>query len=393
MTIDFQQVKAQVQELGKSAPAKQQERWRKLEQARELLEAYAQGGEALRQKVHSVNDPSLRCALPVNLDLAQSEALNAHHPLPELPQAATLLAADGSQIDLDRHAEVEYSLVNVGAIKMRLGDASPPTLYIQCQLFYDEQLYNQTDASLALTRDLKERAMLVELAAQAQPPIITFTDGPVELWGAKGVSPEERDAYQRSLAEYLEVLSRLHELGATTAGYVDKPAANLVVRLLEIASAQSADLANLRNYQPLRGVSDRFLFKDILRPGERSAVFELLSPFSQNYHDHLRLHFFYLNVGREGRPSMARVEVPAWVARDSSRLDMLHAVLVDQCRILGARPYPYLLHRAHETARVSLEERDQVTNMIAIELRRQGIVVEGVSNKQFAKDQPGRTRM
>lgn len=393
MTIDFQQVQAQVQELGKSASEKQAEKSRKLEQARELLQAYAQEAETLRQKVQSVNDPSLRSALPTDPEIAQPEALNANHPLPELPKAATLLAADGSQINLDRHAEVEYSLINVGAIKMRLGEVSPPTTYLQCQLFYEEQLDHQTDAILALSRDLKERAMLVELAADATPPVITLTDGPVELWGMPGVSPEETSAYQKSLDEYLEVLHGLYRLGAITAGYVDKPAANLVVRLLEIAGAKPTDLANLRNYRPLRGVSDRHLFRDILQPGERSAIFELQSSASRHYLDHLRLHFFYLNVGREDRPWLARIEAPAWVALDAIKLDMLHAVLIDQCRILGARPYPYLLHRAHETARVSLEERDQVTNMIVLELRRQGISIEGSSNKQFAKDQPGRTRL
>lgn len=393
MTIDFQQVQAQVKELGKHASEKQKERSRNLEQARELLQVYSQEAEALRQKVQSIKDPSLRCALPINPEIAQPEALNASHSLPELPQVATLLAADGSQINHDRHAEVEYSLVNVGAIKMILGEVSPPTPYLQSQLFYDEQLDYQTEAILALNRDLKERALLVELAANTTPPIITLTDGPVELWGLPGVSPEETSAYQKSLDEYLEVLDRLYRLGAITAGYVDKPAANLVVRLLEIASAEPADLANLRNYRPLRGASDRHLFRDILQPGERSAIFELQSSASKHYLDHLRLHFFYLNVGREDHPWLARVEAPAWVALDSAKLDILHAVLVDQCRILGVRPYPYLLHRAHETARVSIEERHQVTNMIVLELRRQGIFVEGISNKQFSKDQPGRTRL
>jgi hypothetical protein len=80
------------------------------------------------------------------------------------------------------------------------------------------------------------------------------------------------------------------------------------------------------------------------------------------------------------------------VAEERQQLDTLHAVLIDQCRMLGARPYPYLLHRAHETALVRLEERDQVTQMIALELRRRGVSIEGSSHKQFAKDQPGRTR-
>ncbi|MGW8251112.1 MAG: DNA double-strand break repair nuclease NurA, partial [Anaerolineales bacterium] len=335
------------------------------------------------------------CAIPMSMPdgSLNSERMDAGFPLPTLPASATLLAADGSQISFDRHAEVAYSLVNVGAIQMRLGSPAPPQTTIKCELFYDERLYEQTEAILALTRDLQERAMLAELAAQVEPPVISFTDGPVELWGVKDGSPQEQSAYQQSLEKYLDVLTRLCELDVITAGYVDKPGANLVVRLLEVASAQPADLANIRRYQPLRGVTDKALFQEMLAPGERSAVFAIQSQSAKRYPGQLSLHFFYLNVGRQGYPSLARVEVPAWVAQDPQKLEALHAVLVDQCRVLGVRPYPYLLHRAHETARVGLQERDQVTQMILLELRRRGLAVDGVSNKQFAKDQPGRSRL
>ena len=72
-------------------------------------------------------------------------------------------------------------------------------------------------------------------------------------------------------------------------------------------------------------------------------------------------------------------------------LDQLHATLVAQCRSMGSRPYPYVLHRAHEAAVVSLEEKEQVTQMIVMELLRRKVEVEHASNKQSAKDLPGRT--
>ena len=72
-------------------------------------------------------------------------------------------------------------------------------------------------------------------------------------------------------------------------------------------------------------------------------------------------------------------------------LNNLHAVLVDQCRIMGTRPYPYLLQRAHETALLSRQEKEQVTQMIILELRQRGIKLEGPSQKQASKDLPGRT--
>jgi hypothetical protein len=41
---------------------------------------------------------------------------------------------------------------------------------------------------------------------------------------------------------------------------------------------------------------------------------------------------------------------------------------------------------------VSLDERDQVTQMIALELRQRGVELAEASYKQSAKDLPGRTR-
>jgi hypothetical protein len=117
------------------------------------------------------------------------------------------------------------------------------------------------------------------------------------------------------------------------------------------------------------------------------------SQSAQRYTGALGLHFFYLNVGRPRRPWLARVEVPRWVAENPQQLDNLHAVLLQQCQIMGGRPYPYLLHRAHEAAVVTLEEKEQLTQMIIHELHRRQVQVGEMSNKQFAKGLARRTRL
>ena len=119
--------------------------------------------------------------------------------------------------------------------------------------------------------------------------------------------------------------------------------------------------SRLRDFHPLRGVSDRWLYGErdnpLLPPGHRSAVFGLQSGSEKKYKGALSLHFFYLNVGTEGHPWPVRVEIPKWVAEDQKKLDLLHCVLIEQCKMMGSRPYPYLLHRAHETALVRYEEK------------------------------------
>jgi hypothetical protein len=398
MSVDFQQVREQVKQLGENAP-RRAERLRDLrQQALDQLHNQTLDLVDLHRRVCRVAseyDASLRCALP-RIEAGQPvERLDACHPAPPLPPEATVLAADGSQIAPDRHAEVNYCLINLGAIQMRLGAPSAPGVSIQSKLMYDEELYTPTgqitDARLALMRDLYERRRLAELAERAPPPVITFTDGPMELWGARD-GDQELD-FKRSLEEYAQVLEHLQALGVSTAGYVDKPGSTLVVRLLEVAQTSSeADLRNIRHYFPLRGVMDIDLFRRLLGPGERSTVFAIQFRSQASYPGGLALHFFYLNVGRPGHPWLARVEIPAWVARNPQMLANLHAVLVDQCRIMGNRPFPYALHRAHEAAVVSLEERDQVTQMIALELRQRGVELGEASYKQSAKDLPGRTR-
>jgi hypothetical protein len=319
--------------------------------------------------------------------------LNGCYPPPPTSDQATILAADGSQITPDRHAAVYFGLINVGAIQMEHGSSRAPEITTTSRLFYDEELIDLTDATLALKRDLNERTMLAELAASAPAPVITFTDGPMELWGAK--EGETSSQFQESLDAYIDVLLRLKELKVTTAGYVDKPAANLVVRLLEVAITPQDKLGEIKKTFPLRGVTDFELYRRLLGPGERSAVFAIQSRSATNYRHRdssLALNFFYLNVGRPDHPWLARVEIPAWVAEEQQMLDNLHATLVNQCRIMGNRPYPYLLHRAHEAALVSLEERNQVTQMILLELRQRGVEVGEISYKQSAKDLPGRTK-
>ena len=390
MSLDFLQVSQQVQQMGENAVQRQADQRTRRVEACELLEERSGEVESLRQKVQEVvrnHDQTLRCANPAQ------EALNAHYPLPTLPDRVTLIAADGSQIYADRHAEVDYCLVNTGAIWMRYGSADAPVTSIQSQLIYAEQLEGMSDDRLSLQRDMAERVRLLELASQAEPPVITLTDGPLEIWTTTLEEGRVAGEFKKSLEIYLSVLRKLHELSATTAGYVDKPGADLVVRLLEVARAKEEDLREMRTYRPFRGVTDIELYKDILPPGERSAVFGIQSRSSKPYQGELGLHFFYLNVGRPGRPYLARVEIPAWVVEDGSMLDNLHAVLVSQCGMIGARRYPYLLHRAHETAVVSLEDKDQVTQMIVHELRKRGLEVAGESAKQYNKDVSGtRTR-
>lgn len=389
--IDFQQVSKQVQQLGKDAPERQQELQEKRRQAQNLLEIHANELENLRQKVAIANkcDERLRCAVPVD------ESLAAHFPVPHLPASLTVLAVDGSQINPNRHEPVQYGLINIGSIQMSYGFPNTPIPSISSELIYGEAVYRLNEDDMALKRDLAERQALVKFAegimAKDENIIITFTDGPIELWGEKNDS-ENNSEFGKSLKTYLAALRKLQRIGILNAGYVDKPGDDLVIRLLEIASAPEKELADFRHYHPLRGTTDIELYRNLLKPGERSAIFAMCSKSAKKYTDGLSLHFFYLNVGHENDPWLVRVDVPAWVVGSPDKLDALHAVLFDQCQMMGNRPYPYLLHRAHEAAVVSKIEHEQVTQMITHELQQHGVEIGRNSHKQIAKGLRGRTK-
>ena len=97
-------------------------------------------------------------------------------------------------------------------------------------------------------------------------------------------------------------------------------------------------------------------------------------------------------MGRPDHPWITRTEIPAWVAEDAGMLNRLQAVLVNQSRMMGTRPYPYALHRAHEVAVVSLAEKEQLEQMVIAEMYRRGVSVEEKSYKQSHKELEGRTR-
>ncbi|MCA1899269.1 MAG: DNA double-strand break repair nuclease NurA [Chloroflexi bacterium] len=393
MPIDYQQIYVQIREIGAGAKERKKALEERRALARNLLAAFSSELDVLKSKVEAAKavDPNIRCAVPLK------EPLAARRQTAGSVSNATLIAADGSQINPDRHAAVQFGLVNVGAIAMRLDSGEAPLVSTETELLFGDDLapngVPMSEGMVALKRDLAERRKLDELSQGYSGRVVTFTDGPIELWGAQG---EDSNAFYEFLERYKDTLSRLQSRGVITAGYVDKPSADLVARLLEIAYADAEQIKGIREFHPLRGVSDRWLFGErenpLLPPGERSAVFKIQSSSEKNYKGALEVHFFYLNVGVEGRPWPVRVEIPRWVADDPAQLDLLHAALVNQCRMMGSRPYPYLLHRAHETAIVKVEEKRQIEQLLAMELRRRNEEVDEGSYKQSAKDLQGRTR-
>ncbi|HBF41664.1 MAG TPA: hypothetical protein DDW19_07865 [Anaerolineaceae bacterium] len=391
MPVNYLTLTQEIKKLGEQSLQRSVRLSENLNICRELLRQNASQTRLLEQKVEEAvaRDSGIRCAKPCG------ENLDTHRTAQSSDELCTILAADGSQITPNAHEPVLFGLVNVGIFRMPLNAGGIPEEFIESELLYDDRLYANggliSEDFIALQRDVREREKLAELVDHERQlgeaaPIITLTDGPLELYH----EPRMDKQFGVMFARYLDALDRLSLLGAVTAGYVDRPRADLVVRLLELVEAGST--AEALDERPFTGVTDLNLFEDLLAPGERSAVFELQSSSTKSYSGKKALHFFYLNVGRQQKSAIARVEIPAWVAEDAPSLDLLQHVLVDQAHTLGSRPYPYPLLRAHEIAVVKLDDRDQLTQRIEQELLQQGFDPFEKSNKQSGKESEPRTR-
>ncbi len=387
MPVDYQQIRKQILDKGPNALRRQEILEKKIEEAYGRLLEYAHELETLRVLVDTAQNlnPDLRCAVPGSQPLTQTFPA----ALDDCP--SVILAADGSQINPDRHNRIEFGVINTGAIRFEPGQ--PPREIVESRLLLGDELQLEsgplTEEYVALLRDLSERTLLADKAEAESLPVVTLTDGQLELFH-RG---EESQAYEERFQEYLEALRRLNEIKAVTAGYVDRPKGDLVVRLLELTMVSRSELEEVHRLRPLRWVPDARLFERILEPGERSTVFKIQSRYSAKFPGRLALHFFYVNVGDRRRSHLARVEIPAWVAENDELLCRLHAALIAQASPLGNRPYPYAIHRAHEIAVVHQEEKQQINDMIAQEYLRLGMDPGDRSNKQIAKDHSGkRTR-
>lgn len=386
MPLNYLNLKNQIIEMGSSARARDAEMRSALEKLTAQLNEHADEIIALQKLVEeeTARNKGLRCAVPV------SEALNTRVPVSLPAPACTILAADGSQITPDPHGTVLYGLVNIGVFHMQPGSGFVPSEQTSSSLIYGDELDSSggtaSEDLVNLLRDVQERELLAQLAAQEKSPVITLTDGPLELYH----EPRQEQSFKQYFDKYLHALDDLAINSVITAGYVSRPRADLVVKLLSLASGDSPDLPGSINH---KGLTDIALFAGLLKPGERSAIFRVQSRSTNDYEGRKALHFFYLNVSAGGDPAFARVEIPLWVVENPAQVQLLHSVLVEQSRLSGSVPYPYPLLRAHEIAVVRMDDRQQLNTLIENELVRRGFPPSRKSEKQVHKDHTARKRM
>ena len=238
-------------------------------------------------------NPGLRCALPAK------EKINAVFPLP-----TERFCHHAGRRWISNHPQPpppgRVWRDNISTVSMRVGSGLAPKITVDSEMLDLDLLHSEAEMAsegyIALIRDVAERSVLVREAALQQAPVITLTDGGLELFR----EPKITETYTKKLIEYMQVLRDLMDTGAITAAYVDKPGSGLVMQMLDLAAAP-ADVT--RGTNRFQGFPDRLLFSEILtRPGDRSAIFKIKSNSADNFTGELALHFFYLNIQQRSSP-------------------------------------------------------------------------------------------
>lgn len=283
------------------------------------------------------------------------EAPDLTFAAPERPFPHLVFAADGSQIVSDRHDIALCYLINVGRIVLRYGTGERATLTSVPSLAApDDDLLDefQTEQAVIAPRRLALRRQIAEIAAlaamieeggeakQTLLPALALVDGSLILWT---LEPENERFRRETLAAFEQHLETARKHQVPVAGYISQPQSRDVLNALRVFRCPHP-LANCDRYCPKRvrpkpdyvapdcagteRITDAELFENLLRPGERSAVFASRSQILASYPEPSRVCFFYLHVGAE----VARVEVPQWVADDAGLLAQTHALCWDQAQ-------------------------------------------------------------
>jgi len=363
MTLPLAPLLPEVQKLAQKLAADRKLYRRAAQEARTILKQSASRNDELRPKARE-----LRTAIP------SWEPLDYIGNPPLSPRSFTAIAADGSQIQPDRHGIALYYVINVGSIVLHHGSGQTPQVRTTPSLYYaEEDLYEDQKLVqgnlLDVRRDIAEMKELADRIEETckrnltpSNRILALADGTLLLW----VLEEARDKHIDKIQRYLHQMDRIKRAGTALAGFTSRPRYTEVVDLLRLASAGEETLRGDRSHRRWGRLTDAALFA-FLRPGQRSALFESPSPINDSYGPH-RIFYFYLHTGSE----IARIEIPQWVAQDEELLNFTHSAILKQCEpTLG---YPYVLVRAHELAVIKPSERANLEAMIERALISQGII-------------------
>ena len=399
MSLDLTKVASQVGGMVARLKADGEERQKRLNYALDVLCSRATDLDYLKRKIASSKTTWLVAGLVDGLD--------RHYKVSPLPTEFTVIATDGSHIDVDRHRSTRCYLINIGSVILHYGAQPGATLdSFPCLYAGDEDLVIAPTrvkgreqlvegALLGIKRSVEECRRLAEIAVELPPgsSSLALLDGSLILWGLMSKDYPEfvtEELLDKGFLSYLNDIRKLNNgKRLALASYISFPRSTDVVNVLRVVLCphefpdcdRYCPLGSERDCDTVAGVQDRELFSHILGEGERSAVFISQSSIVQKHYGVHQVCFFYLKVDDE----IARVEIPQWVATDESLLNLAHTLVLDQCQ--RGQGYPVALSEAHEKAVVTTADRENFWQLVESSLAEEHLPSLG-----SAKSRSKRTR-
>lgn len=275
----------------------------------------------------------------------------------------TVLSVDGSQIYPDRHHGTSCFLINIGSVLIDYGALSGASVKLDSKPYvftgeneeemgYGPELVNCRRQEYELQEGLAASICLQH--TNEQKPFAFLFDGSLIFWHLES---KEGNLKELFLNKYLNLLNELYKSSILCAGYISLPKSKELVNLIRVELCKF-QLEGCKELEAVNHLVDSSVARFYLPQYARSIVFKSNAKIGAEYPPHLVPHFFYLNVGTE----IARIEIPAWIAKSPEQLEILTQIILNQT--IKGFGYPVVLAEAHEQAVIKGPDREFFYHLI-----------------------------
>ncbi|MBD2612414.1 MAG: DNA double-strand break repair nuclease NurA [Nostoc sp. ZfuVER08] len=321
------------------------------------------------------------------------EALETCIDIPVPPKVHTVIATDGSQIAPNHHEIAYCYLLNIGRVVLHYGQNRHPLLDSLPEVFYrPEDLYMsrqwgiRTEEWMSFRRTASETTVLAELAcaAKAEAPTLAMVDGSLIYWFLEQLPMDARD---RILPPILQAWEQMRDAEIPLMGYLSASRNIESTNFLRLLACPHK-VPDCKTYCPNQlekvpckkfdDLRDTTLWATRLKPGQRSALWRSNNPILELYGDQI-IYFCYVHVGTE----IARIEVPAWVAKNTDMLDLALGLMLAQ--VQKGYGYPVAIAEAHNQAVVKGGDKARFFALLEQQMIKAGLKNVGTSYKEARK--------
>ncbi|PMB40405.1 nuclease [Fischerella thermalis CCMEE 5330] len=349
------------------------------------------------------------------------EPLNTCIEIPVPPKVHTVIATDGSQIAPNHHEIAYCYLLNIGRVVLHYGQNKHPLLDSLPEIFYrPEDLYIsrqwgiKTEEWMNYCRTASEATVLAELACSVvskdteissphtsrrdesrlyitshtpptpKIPTLAMVDGSLIYWFLEQLPFDARD---RILPPILQAWRQMRDAQIPLMGYLSASRNIEAMNFLRLLACphpvpdcmsfcpNQLEKVPCKVFEPLR---DTTLWTTQLQPGQRGPLWRSNARILDLYED-LQIYFCYVHVGAE----IARIEIPAWVAENTSLFDESLGLMLAQ--VQKGYGYPVAIAEAHNQAVVRGGDKARFFALLERQMIKAGLRNVGTSYKEARK--------